>query len=697
MTNIGTQSFGGTKVSPNKSLSSTGEFAMRSSGSLSQYDGVPRRQRENTFDEVREDQSKARLEAKTACEEMLAAISDLNVSAFYIARIAPSFDMDESVPGNGWRSFLDVLESSLKSLLCYIQKKDKKWRRHLRRNSTVVIYLLTWLTIVNISIEDVLDKSAVGIMFPAGEYEGVLNRLMDLPLHVFYGHFFGVQYTKGLRQIFGFLLVAMASYGDGMKSGEGLRGKIRAVMTSTKYLAFNKKAAFRTAELFSSGDLGFLKAFWELQENVSFVELDTAIRTPKPAVNMVMKIPVRDIWGLNITQLFLEHHYKHYSSNKEKMKGMVAESCQYPFDARLKRGIFKHVQVRLVSYHRHKGQSTSRSAYEDRNEKSEKSKSGLLKNLFDDDEEEPPPINPHLNLRTSTESVGTPKRDRKNDREKMVLEPASGLLIHIHGGGFVAQTSKAHLNYLRDYAKSLRVPILTVDYSLAPEAPFPQSLYEAFYAYCWALENAAALGTKAETVVMTGDSAGANLVIAVTMMAIEKNIRVPDRIIPIYPALLAKQVPSPSRLLSVMDPLLGTGVLLKCLYCYSSGLENYDSFMSPAICSDEILQKFPPIQLVVGKLDPLLDDTLFFAQHLKRNNVPLHLHLLDGLPHGFLGFNHVCAEATRGTQEVIHHLMYAFGLEQTLPEKSVLIVGKGERRERRGRERGERGGEEEER
>ena len=43
-------------------------------------------------------------------------------------------------------------------------------------------------------------------------------------------------------------------------------------------------------------------------------------------------------------------------ANKEKMKGMVAESCQYPFDARLKRGIFKHVQVRLVSYHRHKGQ-----------------------------------------------------------------------------------------------------------------------------------------------------------------------------------------------------------------------------------------------------------------------------------------------------------------------------------------------------
>ena len=90
-----------------------------------------------------------------------------------------------------------------------------------------------------------------------------------------------------------------------------MKGKIRALATSGKYLVFNKKAALRSVELFGSGDLGFLKvcsspfllfffslllhylfplsfiyqAFWELQETVSFVELDTAIRTPKPAVN----------------------------------------------------------------------------------------------------------------------------------------------------------------------------------------------------------------------------------------------------------------------------------------------------------------------------------------------------------------------------------------------------------------------------
>ena len=56
---------------------------------------------------------------------------------------------------------------------------------------------------------------------------------------------------------------------------------------------------------------------------------------------------------------------------------------------------------------------------------------------------------------------------------------------------------------------------------------------------------------------ITGDSAGGNLAVSVTMLAISNKIRIPDFLFPIYPALLALPVPSPSRLLSIMDPLLG--------------------------------------------------------------------------------------------------------------------------------------------
>lgn len=71
----------------------------------------------------------------------------------------------------------------------------------------------------------------------------------------------------------------------------------------------------------------------------------------------------------------------------------------------------------------------------------------------------------------------------------------SGLLFHCHGGGFVAQSSRSHEVYLREWSKSLDVPILSVDYSLAPQAPFPRALEEVLYAYCWALKNCALLGT----------------------------------------------------------------------------------------------------------------------------------------------------------------------------------------------------------
>ncbi|CAE1245417.1 LIPE [Acanthosepion pharaonis] len=84
------------------------------------------------------------------------------------------------------------------------------------------------------------------------------------------------------------------------------------------------------------------------------------------------------------------------------------------------------------------------------------------------------------------------------------------LLFHIHGGGFVSQSSKSHEVYLRQWARDLKVPVISVDYSLAPENPFPRALEECFYVL----------------------------------------------------------VPSPSRLLSVMDPLLPVGVMLKCLDAY---------------------------------------------------------------------------------------------------------------------------------
>jgi len=636
-------------------------------------------------------------------------LTGLSASLFTLARVAPLFDVHPSVPGNGWRSLLAVVQSHLTAALGNLERKSGKWWRHLSRDQTPVLVINNLAILVEVSVTKILCNASVGTLFPAANYEGVLSQLLSLPLSVFYGKQFGVQYAKMVRQILGLLLVAMASYGDGVsKSGEGVIGKFRAVMTSTKYLAFNEKAAVRTMELFKDCDVAFLKAFWHLQENVAFVEIDTAIRTPSPAVNGVFRIPVEvlevpaDKSGsstvtIDIHAMFKEHHELHYDEkNYQQQAGRDSRETSQDgqegfnpfgkiwngtdkhmwisggrailFDRELSRGLFPDVQVRLLSYNKFAGQKSVA-----------KEKRGLREStVINTPQRAPSPsklqrklgasqraLSPQPSrgdpLRVSSENVGAGGKDAERTGE--TGRASKNLVIHIHGGGFVAQTSKSHLNYMRDYAKALKCPIVSIDYSLSPEAPFPQALYEAFFAYCWVLCNGESLGTTLDRIVVTGDSAGANLTIAITMLAIKYGVRAPDCIVPVYPALLAKRVPSPARMLSVMDPLLGTGVLLQCLYCYTSGLEAHDPFLSPVLCPDDILEGFPPVHLIAGTLDPLLDDALNFAKALVRNRKTLWLCLLEGLPHGFLGFNRVIPEATKATQKVIAHLRHALDLQ----------------------------------
>lgn len=62
--------------------------------------------------------------------------------------------------------------------------------------------------------------------------------------------------------------------------------------------------------------------------------------------------------------------------------------------------------------------------------------------------------------------------------------------------------------YLRYWAKELKIPILSIDYSLAPDAPYPQALNEIYFAYVWALNNLHKLGTTGAKICFSGDSAG---------------------------------------------------------------------------------------------------------------------------------------------------------------------------------------------
>ena len=79
------------------------------------------------------------------------------------------------------------------------------------------------------------------------------------------------------------------------------------------------------------------------------------------------------------------------------------------------------------------------------------------------------------------------------------------IMFHVHGGGFVSQTSESHLDYLHQWATQLNIPILSIDYSLAPEAPFPRAVEEILYCYVWMLNNFQACGTTGKKIIFSGN------------------------------------------------------------------------------------------------------------------------------------------------------------------------------------------------
>ncbi|ESO01834.1 hypothetical protein HELRODRAFT_161005 [Helobdella robusta] len=142
---------------------------------------------------------------------------------------------------------------------------------------------------------------------------------------------------------------------------------------------------------------------------------------------------------------------------------------------------------------------------------------------------------------------------------------SDGLIVHCHGGGFIAQSSATHSTYLRDWALKTKVPIVSIDYSLAPEFHYPRQVEEIFFAYCWILNNLHIFGSTGSKICFAGDSAGANLATSTVLRTIHEGVRVPDGLLAVYGCFLVSYFPTPSRLLALLDPVLPLGMLPKCV------------------------------------------------------------------------------------------------------------------------------------
>ena len=203
------------------------------------------------------------------------------------------------------------------------------------------------------------------------------------------------------------------------------------------------------------------------------------------------------------------------------------------------------------------------------------------------------------------------------------------LLVYYHGGGFVLGGLDSHDQTCRFLAREASLRVLSVDYRLAPEHPFPAAVDDALAAYEWAREAAAELGADPARIAVGGDSAGGNLAAVVSQLAEAK----PAMQLLIYPVCDLSEKRESYR-------LFREGFLLtersmdwyNAQYLGDTGAER-DPRASPLLTDD--LSGTPRTYLTVAGFDPLRDEGLAYGRRLQEAGTELELVVHRGLIHGF--------------------------------------------------------------
>lgn len=208
------------------------------------------------------------------------------------------------------------------------------------------------------------------------------------------------------------------------------------------------------------------------------------------------------------------------------------------------------------------------------------------------------------------------------------------VLLWFHGGGWVWGSLDTHDRILREYAAASGCAVLGLDYSLAPESPFPVALEECAAALRFLAAEGARFGLDGTRVALGGDSAGANLAAATALLDAEAASPVPLRGL-----LLAY---------GVFDHDLSTPSYREFAEGYGLTRDKM-RFYWDAYCPDPVarlsplaspirgeLSRLPPTLLHVAELDVLASENNGFAERLRQSGVPLELEVFPGTVHGFL-------------------------------------------------------------
>ena len=230
-----------------------------------------------------------------------------------------------------------------------------------------------------------------------------------------------------------------------------------------------------------------------------------------------------------------------------------------------------------------------------------------------------------------------------------VYRPRAGALptvVFLHGGGWVVGDLDTHDLTARTIATLCDAVVVSVDYRLAPEHPFPAAVDDALAATRWAREHLDDLGGN-DVLAVAGDSAGGNLAAVVAQVMRDEGVALGGQLL-IYPGtdMLAEL---PSRTENAEGYFLDLATMLWFAGHYLGGADDPAHPRLSPLNGD--LTGVAPAVVVVAQFDPLRDEGAAYAEALEKAGVPVRSRVFDGLIHGFVDMGRHSPAAQAAVEE----------------------------------------------
>ena len=217
------------------------------------------------------------------------------------------------------------------------------------------------------------------------------------------------------------------------------------------------------------------------------------------------------------------------------------------------------------------------------------------------------------------------------------IEPRH-VVLYFHGGVYVIGDAFLAADLASQIGRRTRATVISVDYRLAPEHPYPAAVDDALAAYEALLHN----GTAPSDIAFAGESAGGGLAVATLLNAREHGLPLPAAAFVMSPYVDLTLAGTTLEAKREVDPLLSRELLEPRVTDYMSGQDAALGLISPIFAD---LSGLPPLIIQAGTHEVLLDDAVRLARQAATADVEVTLDITPGVPHVFQAYHPILDEA----------------------------------------------------